>query len=527
MAKKPPAALMSYAHSDDTDRHLTIFRERLSQEVRVQTGLEFPIFQDIKDLQWGQNWQQRIEDALDEILFLIPIITPSFFFSDACRSELERFVRREKKLDREDLILPVYFVETDLLSDPELRETDELAKVIAARQYIDWRDLRFEPFTNPQVRKALAQLAVQVKHALPRIQSTQKASAKTSAAPEAQPTAATTAASGEPPAEISTAKKEPPTCIVDSLHRGDFTTITEAIKKVAPGTRILIRRGLYKEGLVIDKPLEIIGDGDAGDVVIQATGTQVIKFQTTMGRIVNLTLQRMGGGNWPCVDIAQGRVELEDCDITSPTHSCVAVHGGADPKLRRNRIHDNKEGSGVFVYENAQGTLEDNDIFGNALSGVEIKNTSNPTLRRNHIHHSKRASGVFVYDGGQGIFEDNDIFSNALSGVAIGTTGNPTLRRNRIYDAKQSGVYVYEKGQGTLEDNDIFSNGNSGISSTEGGNPVVRNNRINKNAYFGIRVYENGSGVFENNDLTKNAKDAWSIAEDSRANVTRVNNNEK
>src|SRR5215211_1349059 len=100
------AALMSYAHSDDTDRHLTTFRERLSQEVQVQTGLEFPIFQDIKDIHWGQTWQQRINNSLDEITFLIPIITPSFFKSDACRAELKRFVEREKRLGRNDLILP-------------------------------------------------------------------------------------------------------------------------------------------------------------------------------------------------------------------------------------------------------------------------------------------------------------------------------------------------------------------------------------------------------------------------------------
>ena len=51
--KRKPAAFMSYVHSDDKYGHLTKFRERLSDEVRVQTGEEFPIFQDRKDIQWG------------------------------------------------------------------------------------------------------------------------------------------------------------------------------------------------------------------------------------------------------------------------------------------------------------------------------------------------------------------------------------------------------------------------------------------------------------------------------------------
>jgi DNA-binding XRE family transcriptional regulator len=179
MILKKPAALMSYAHSDNTYGHLTTFREHLSVEVQVQTGDEFQIFQDSKDIHWGQNWERRIENALlEEITFLIPIITPSFFKSKACRKELARFVELEKKLGRNDLILPVYYVNTPLLNDAELRATDELAQVIASRQYADWRQLRLEPFTNPQVGKTLAKLAVQIRDALLRIQKNRKASAK-------------------------------------------------------------------------------------------------------------------------------------------------------------------------------------------------------------------------------------------------------------------------------------------------------------------------------------------------------------
>ena len=78
MPKNKPAAFMSYVHSDDKYGQLTTLRERLSDEVQMQIGTEFPIFQDRKDIQWGQNWKERIENSLDETTFLIPIITPSF-----------------------------------------------------------------------------------------------------------------------------------------------------------------------------------------------------------------------------------------------------------------------------------------------------------------------------------------------------------------------------------------------------------------------------------------------------------------
>ena len=108
----------------------------------MQIGIDFPIFQDRDNLKWGQNWEQRIEVSLDEVTFLIPIITPGFFNSPNCRKELRRFLDREQTLKRGDLILPVYFVDTPLLNDADERSDDELAQAIASRQWASCASVR-------------------------------------------------------------------------------------------------------------------------------------------------------------------------------------------------------------------------------------------------------------------------------------------------------------------------------------------------------------------------------------------------
>ena len=107
---RAPKAFMSYVNLDDQHENglITQFREHLSRAVRMQTGEAFEIFQDRKDIAWGQQWQERINGSLDATTFLLPIITPAFFRSDACREELERFLKREEELQRGDLILPIY-----------------------------------------------------------------------------------------------------------------------------------------------------------------------------------------------------------------------------------------------------------------------------------------------------------------------------------------------------------------------------------------------------------------------------------
>jgi parallel beta-helix repeat protein len=410
LVARDPAAFMSYVRFNDEhdDGQLSALRERLSTEVRAQTGEEFPIFQDRNDIAWGQSWQQRIDEALDAVTLLLVIITPGLFRSPPCRAEVARFVERERSLGRQDLILPVYYISAREMDDPALRDGDELARVLAARQFADWRELRFEAFTSPVVRKAIAQLAARMRdafwHSHPAapvrpVRADQTASSPTQAQHARIP-------------ERVIAKTEPPTHVVDAYQRGDFATVGAAIKASRPGDRILVRPGLYEEAVIVDKPLEILGDGPLRDIEIRARGADALQFKANIGRVANLTFRQAGGaGIWFGLDITQGRLDLEGCDISSQTGTCVGIHDGADPRLRRNQIHDGKQ-NGVFVYDDGRGTLEDNDISGNALSGVAIATGGDPTLRRNRINRNLSV-GVSIFEGGRGRLEDNDLTENA------------------------------------------------------------------------------------------------------------------
>lgn len=48
------------------------------------------------------------------------------------------------------------------------------------------------------------------------------------------------------------------------------------------------------------------------------------------------------------------------------------------------------------------GLLEENEIFDNAMAGVWIKTDSNPVLRKNKIHDG-REGGICIFNGGKGM----------------------------------------------------------------------------------------------------------------------------
>ena len=165
MAERQPIAFLSYVRSDDDhdQGRITAFRQRLEGEVRMQTGEPFAIFQDRNDIDWGQQWEDRINESLSDVTFLIPIITPSFFKSPACRTEFNTFSLKEKVLGLNRLILPLYYVVCDQFGDAYKPGSDEIVDILKQRNWTDWRQFRFKQFTDENVAAALAQMAAMIK----------------------------------------------------------------------------------------------------------------------------------------------------------------------------------------------------------------------------------------------------------------------------------------------------------------------------------------------------------------------------
>lgn len=161
------AAFLSYARSDDIHSRGRVreLGERLASEASIQTGEPFEVFID-RQIQWGESWKRRIEESLNSSAFLIPVVSPAFLKSAACREELLTFRVRERALKRDDLILPVLFV--DVAHDLDESPFSDVVEVIRSRQWADWRDLRLIPSNAGEFEREVASLATQLTSALRR-----------------------------------------------------------------------------------------------------------------------------------------------------------------------------------------------------------------------------------------------------------------------------------------------------------------------------------------------------------------------
>ncbi len=168
MQDMDPVAFLSYVRADDEHDHgkITLLRSRLEGEVRMQTGRSFKIFQDKREISWGQQWKERLEKTILNVTFLIPVVTPSYFTSQACRGEFEQFLLREKQLGMNTLILLIYYVSSDEIDSERSGSSDSIANILSTRNWSDWRQLRFKDVIANDVSLHVAEMAKTIKEAM-------------------------------------------------------------------------------------------------------------------------------------------------------------------------------------------------------------------------------------------------------------------------------------------------------------------------------------------------------------------------
>jgi CheY-like chemotaxis protein len=158
-------AFLSYTRKDDAffGGYITAFRKTLENAVHVVTGeTTFQIFQDVEGIVIGENWQKKLVQVIHESSFFVPMLSPLYFNSKACRGETTDFLEHERRLDRDDMVLPVYFMYSANLEKEEKKAEDPLALEMARRQLFDWRENADIPLDQPAARRAILELASEI-----------------------------------------------------------------------------------------------------------------------------------------------------------------------------------------------------------------------------------------------------------------------------------------------------------------------------------------------------------------------------
>jgi hypothetical protein len=146
----------SYVHRDDEadGGRITRLVSLICLEYALITGEEIEFFFDRTDIRWGQEWRQRIDAALTDTAFFIPVVTPRYFQSPECRRELLTFAGHAESLGVKELLLPLLYISID-----KLDTQDEAVALVMRTQYENWTQLRLEDEASSAYRHGVYRLA--------------------------------------------------------------------------------------------------------------------------------------------------------------------------------------------------------------------------------------------------------------------------------------------------------------------------------------------------------------------------------
>jgi nitrous oxidase accessory protein NosD len=286
----------------------------------------------------------------------------------------------------------------------------------------------------------------------------------------------------------------------------DYPTIQMAIEAANPGDDIIVQKGTYKENIIIDKYINLIGIGwpvlDGGSAEGNVNTVSFAYLGNRAGKIEGFIVT--GGGLGPRghgIYVWDSSPEITNNKVTGNRHNSIGIHGKAsqtgNTKVHNNLIYDNGVGIGNGLGSNAH--IYNNQIYNNHMVGVGSRGQAIPRIEGNSIYGNH--IGIGTREPSSPHVKGNHIFGNVF-GIAISpmSTFEP-------YAADKDII---------IENNLIINNLQRGISITSFNltKVIIFNNTIDSN---NLRAWEQGGGVLfgwphaggftailENNIITNN-----------------------
>ncbi len=195
----------------------------------------------------------------------------------------------------------------------------------------------------------------------------------------------------------------------------DYSTIQEAINAATSESVILVSSGIYYENLVINKPLNLIGENRTSTIVD-------------------------GDGKWTVVEIRADRVVLNGFTIRNSSRS--------------------QGGGGVFLDHSGQCNVSGNIITYNAPAGVTLWNNSDGNLIDGN---AVTFSGIILPGWIEGY------------SIAIVDSNNNTVIGNTLSDSVVLGIDL-ENANSTVVEFNVVENNDVGLSLSQSDDSIIHHN---------------------------------------------------
>lgn len=212
----------------------------------------------------------------------------------------------------------------------------------------------------------------------------------------------------------------------------DYKSIQQAIDMAAPGDEVVVKEGVYRENLLIQKPLALKSEAGASSTLIQAADES--RPSIKIDKAVNATVAGFSA--------------------TGSLVAGVLTSGASNVTITGCQFTDN--GSGMIMHGTSNSTLTDNISNSNTQYGLYMEKSHNNRIERNTASLN-RDKGFFISNSDGNRIVANNVNLNSWDGIMLYAstgntiTGNKTLRNTY-------GIVISESNGNEVSDNTTIPN---------------------------------------------------------------------
>lgn len=155
---KRDSIFISFAGDDDMccNGWISRFKEVFQDELDAQTGDHVSVFFYKETIAIGEDWENKIlKNLRDRTSHLIAFISMAYLKREVCRQELQEMMDIEESLGAKGMVLPIYFIG----SCRRMEDIDDpLIQRVVTRTYYDWREFRFTPPSDSEIRRMVSDI---------------------------------------------------------------------------------------------------------------------------------------------------------------------------------------------------------------------------------------------------------------------------------------------------------------------------------------------------------------------------------
>jgi len=298
--------------------------------------------------------------------------------------------------------------------------------------------------------------------------------------------------------------------IVGKGGKAHCLSLRVAMRQAVAGMQILLLPGVYRESVVIDKDVTLLGEGDPSGVILESPRGPCLTLQSPRISIQGLTLRKAWAPGddpdpAPAVLVLSGLGQMGNCEILSDAEPAVSLQGGGTSLTLRNCVLGGQGTIGIQAKSGASATLEDCSLGGHRQAELQALGASTLLLKRCALRNGLGV-GVQVCGGSQATLEDCELEQFAGGGLEADEDSRLTLRRNRVHGSRFAGVLAMDRSQVFLEDSEFSGHEGSGLHATGGASFHVKLCRIHHNGGFGLSLMDRSIATLDECEIYANTQ---------------------